>query len=373
MSDSAATMIEVSLGERSYPVYVGDSLLERVGELAVRHGLGKRALVISNETVGDLYAPILLKSLHKVGIGVEYAAIPDGESYKTIETAASLYDACVEARLDRSSFIVALGGGVVGDVAGFVAATYMRGIPFVQVPTTLLAQVDASVGGKTAVNHASAKNLIGSFHQPRLVIADISTLVSLPEREYRAGLAEVVKHGLIADAELFRFTEQAWFSLLRVERSAVAHVVIRSVEIKAGVVEEDERESGLRAILNFGHTVGHGVEAVSQYKLLHGECVSVGMLVEGRLSVAKGLLTPAEFERTASLLGRLTLPTSTSGIQFGPVLQAMSKDKKAKDGRLRFALLNGIGQATIVDDLTEEQVKEAYDKCADDVPRQERD
>ncbi len=360
MSESTTTTIDVSLGDRTYPVYVGDALLERVGELATRHGLGKRALLISNETVGELYAPILLKSLHRAGIRVEYAAIPDGESFKTLETASRLYDACVAAKLDRSSFIVALGGGVVGDVAGFVAATYMRGIPVVQVPTTLLAQVDASVGGKTAVNHASAKNLIGAFHQPRFVVADISTLVSLPEREYRAGLAEVVKHGLIADAQLFAFAEEAWFQLLRVERAAVTHVVVRSVEIKGHVVEEDEQESGLRAILNFGHTVGHAVEAVCEYKLLHGECVSIGMVVEGSLSVARGLLAPAELERGRALLERLTLPISTKGIEFADVLAAMSKDKKVRDGRLRFALLDGIGAATIVDDLTDEEVERAF-------------
>lgn len=357
---STPKKIDIDLGQRSYPVYIGASLLERLGELCAEHGLGRRTLVISNESVGGLYAPVVLKSLQQAGFDVSYVTIPDGEAYKNIETAASLYDACVDAGLDRSSFIVALGGGVIGDVAGFVAATYMRGIDVVQVPTTLLAQVDASVGGKTAVNHASAKNLIGAFHQPRLVMADVSTLVSLPPREYRAGLAEVVKHGLIADRDLFEFVEREWAALLRVAEEAVTHVVVRSVEIKGAVVSADERESGLRATLNYGHTVGHGIEAASEYALLHGEAISIGMVVEGRLSLTYGSLTPPDLERMKQVFERFDLPTRPAGYDFDVVLEAMTKDKKAQGGRLRFALLEQIGRAVVVDDVPVGQVKAAY-------------
>mgnify|MGYP001169826612 CR=1 FL=1 len=363
MSGQTVERIDVVLGERSYPVYAGTSLLERVGPLALEHGLGRRGLVISNETVGTLYAPVVMKSLHKAGFQVEYASVPDGEAYKSAASAAALYDACVAAGLDRSSFIVALGGGVIGDLAGFVAATYMRGIDYVQVPTTLLAQVDASVGGKTAINHGGIKNLVGAFHQPRFVAADISTLVSLPQREYRAGLAEVVKHGLIADAELFRFAEEQWFALLRVEAGAALRAVVRSVQIKAEVVSADEREAGRRALLNFGHTVGHAIEAASNYELLHGEAVAIGMVVEARLSADRGLMPAAQVQRVKALLDRLTLPTHTDGIEFGPVREAMAKDKKARDGRLNFALLHGIGSALLVHDVSPAEVERAYDAC----------
>lgn len=353
--------ITVNLGDRSYPVVIGSGLLEATGDFCRRRGLSGNALLIASESVGALYAGVTLKSLKGAGYAVHYAAIPDGEEHKSLETVDRLYDACVDARLDRGSFILALGGGVVGDVAGFVAATYMRGIPFVQLPTTLLAQVDASVGGKTAINRPAAKNLVGAFHQPRLVLADVATLVSLPRREYVSGLAEVVKHGLIADEALFEHCEASAPGLLRLERAPLEHAIVRSVEIKAAVVEQDEREGGLRAVLNFGHTVGHAIEKAARYgTYTHGEAVAIGMAVEGRMSVERGLLTDADWRRMAGLLKRLGLPAKADGISFASLVDAMMKDKKTDGGRLRFALLDGLGGVTIASDVTLEEVERAW-------------
>jgi len=356
-----AMSLRVELGERSYDVVIGPGIMEEIGERCRALALGSRVLVITDEAVGRLYGGVVVKSLKSAGFDVHYAAFPAGEEHKSLETAAALYGACIDARLDRSSWLVALGGGVVGDVAGFVAATYMRGIDFVQVPTTLLAQVDSSVGGKTGVNHPKAKNLIGAFHQPRLVVADVASLVSLPGREYRSGLAEVVKAGLIRDAEFFAFLEREWLSLVRLEPQALTRAVKRSVEIKASVVQADERESGERAILNFGHTVGHALEAATQYRrFTHGEAVAVGMVVEGRLSVELNLLDEVELKRIEALLGRLGLPTNPADVPYEAVREAMRLDKKAVQGNLRFALLDGIGACRIVSGVSEEALAAAY-------------
>lgn len=356
-----ATSLRVELGERSYEVVIGPGVLEEIGERCRALGLGTRALVITNETVGRLYGGVVVKSLRNSGFDVHYAAFPDGEEYKSLKTAASLYDACVDAGLDRGSWLVALGGGVVGDVAGFVAATYMRGIDFVQVPTTLLAQVDSSVGGKTGVNHSRAKNLIGAFYQPRLVLADVATLVSLSPREYRSGLAEVVKAGLIRDARFFEYLEREWLALSRLDPAVLTQAVRRSVEIKAAVVAADEREAGERAILNYGHTVGHALEAAAGYgRITHGEAVSIGMVVEGKLSVDLGLLEPAALARIELLLSRLGLPTSPGDVSYEAAREAMRLDKKALAGKLRFALLERIGAATIVTGVSEEALAKAF-------------
>jgi len=328
---------------------------------AREQGLRGNALLIASESVGALYAGVTLKSLNDAGYSVHYAVIPDGEEHKSLETVDRLYDACVDARLDRGSFIVALGGGVVGDVSGFVAATYMRGIPFVQIPTTLLAQVDASVGGKTAINRPAAKNLVGAFHQPRLVLADVATLVSLPRREFISGLSEVVKHGLIADKDLFEYCEANAPALLGLEREPLEHVIFRSVEIKAAVVEQDEREGGLRAVLNYGHTVGHAIEQAAKYgAYTHGEAVAIGMAVEGRMSVARDMLSEGDWQRMVDLFARLGLPTRCPGLDFADLVDAMMKDKKTDGGRLRFALLEGLGGVAIVSDATLDEVERAY-------------
>lgn len=356
-----ASKVHVDLGERSYSVDIGAGLLEKLGEKCRDLGLGTRVLVLTDETVGDLYGGVTIKNLKDAGFDVHYAAFPAGEEYKTIETAGALYGACVDAGLDRGSFIVALGGGVVGDVAGFVAATYMRGIDFVQVPTTLLAQVDSSVGGKTAVNHPQGKNLIGAFHQPRLVVADVATLVSLSPREYRSGLAEVVKAGLIRDAAFFDFLEKEWLPLLRLDHAVLTSAVRRSVKIKAEVVQADEKETGLRAILNFGHTVGHALEAATAYRrFTHGEAISIGMVIEGQMSVQLGLLDAADLERFKELLAKLGLPVDAQAVSYDDVRAAMNLDKKAKDGKLRFALLDGVGDCRIVSDVCEDVVRSSF-------------
>jgi len=342
-------------------VVIGAGLLDALGGFCAELGLGRRALVVASETVERLYGQRARGSLEAQGFAVHRAVIPDGEEHKTPSTLLRLYDACVEAGLDRSSFVVALGGGVVGDVAGFAAATYMRGIDCVQVPTTLLAQVDASIGGKTGVNHSRGKNLIGAFHQPRGVLADVETLATLPEREYRSGLAEVVKYGLIADAELFALLERECDGLSRREAPLLGPVVARCAAIKGRVVEADEKEVGLRAILNYGHTVGHAIEAATGYRrFTHGEAVAVGMVVEGRLSVMLGMLEEGDFQRSVELIERAGLPTRAEGVPFDAVFEAMTKDKKARDGRLRFALLDGIGNARIVEDVPVDAVAEAY-------------
>lgn len=355
--------ITVDLDGRSYPVLIGSGLLDQIGAICQAQGLGPRALVIAGEAVGELYGGVVLKSLHCHGYQVHYATVPDGEEQKKLDSAASLYDACLDAGLDRTSFIVALGGGVIGDLAGFVAATYMRGIDFVQVPTTLLAQVDASVGGKTAVNHPRGKNLIGAFHQPKLVLADVGTLISLDRRQFTSGLAEVVKHGLIVDPDLFGYCEKKWLALSQRKREALIHVIQRSVEIKASVVAADERESNLRAILNFGHTVGHAIESASQYRYTHGEAISIGMAVEARLSAELTGFPKEHIGRIDGLLKKLSLPVRHGGLEFDDVWERMINDKKASGGRIKFALLKEVGKAILTDQVPQESVAQAFEQC----------
>lgn len=357
---SGVERLKVRAGGAEYPVAIGEGLLPSLGAFCAELGLGKRALLVTSESVEDLYGTEARRSLEASGFHVASAVIPDGEEPKTVESLLSLYDACVEGGLDRSSFVVALGGGVVGDTAGFAAATYMRGIDCVQVPTTFLAQVDASIGGKTGVNYRRWKNLIGSFHQPKGVLVDVGTLATLPEREYRSGLAEVVKYGLIADAGLFELCEAEWSALVERAGGLLRPVVARCVAIKGRVVEADEKEAGLRAILNYGHTVGHAIEAATEYRYTHGEAVAIGMVVEGRLSVALGLLEAAVFERSLALLERVGLPTRAEGVSIEAVFEAMTKDKKARDGRLRFALLDGLGSARVVERVPVDAVVDAY-------------
>lgn len=362
MSELTVETVEVSLGGgRSYPVVIGEGLLDALGEHCRRAELGRRALVVADETVAPLFSARVSASLAAAGFSASQAVIAVGEEAKRLETVASIYDACVEAGLDRGSFIVAVGGGVVGDLAGFAAATYMRGIAYVQAPTTLLAQVDSSVGGKTGVNHPRGKNLIGAFHQPSLVVADVGALRSLARRDYRSGLAEVVKAGLIADQDLFEICEARARELTAGDSEVLTPVIARSVAMKARVVEADEREEGLRAILNFGHTVGHAIEAAAGYgRYTHGEAVAIGMVVEGRLSVMLGMLPEEDLRRAASLIARLGLPVRAEGIDPVRLLDAMAKDKKARDGSLRFALLEAIGKARVVDEVAVEAVLEAF-------------
>lgn len=340
--------IRVPLGTRSYSIAVDRGVLLRVGAACARLKLGRRCVVITDSNVGPRYAGAVEQSLADAGFEPRRVTVPAGEPAKRLAMAARCYDACAAHRLERDSFIVALGGGVVGDLAGFVAATYLRRIAFIQLPTTLLAQVDSSVGGKTAVNLPAGKNLVGAFHQPRWVGCDIDALHTLPEREFRSGLAEVVKYGIISDTALFRRLERDLARLLERQPAVLAPVIARCCAIKADVIARDENESGPRAILNFGHTIGHGLEVISRYgRYLHGEAVSVGMVAASALSVPFAGLEETEFERIRALLHRAGLPTDArlTPRQWERLVAAMRLDKKVRRGELQFVLAERIGKA----------------------------
>ncbi len=340
MSDTES--ITVELGERSYPIVIGSGLLGGGFDLAAHVG-GPDCLVVTNATVEPLYLEALVADLQ--GRQVNAISLPDGEAYKTLETVEDILDTLVEHGANRDTTLVALGGGVVGDITGFAAACYMRGVDFVQVPTTLLAQVDSSVGGKTGVNHASGKNLIGAFHQPRAVLIDTDTLDTLPDREFRAGLAEVIKYGAIVDADFFAWLEGNIDALLAREAPALAIAIRRSCELKAEIVAEDERESGRRAILNFGHTFGHAIERCQGYgEWLHGEAVAAGMVMAAQLGGG------AAAARIEALLERSGLPIRPPELAPADLLAAMGMDKKVQGKRLRFVLLRELGDAFVTSD-----------------------
>ncbi|MGB4600365.1 MAG: 3-dehydroquinate synthase [Trichlorobacter sp.] len=338
------SLITVQLGPQSYTILIDAGILAGAGERCRAVGLAGRAAVVTNPTVAALYAETVLSSLTAAGYQPLLIEIPDGEAYKTGQTLNTVYDRLIEGGLDRRCFVVALGGGVVGDLAGFAAATYLRGIPFVQVPTTLLAQVDSSVGGKTGIDHPRGKNLIGAFHQPRLVLADVATLASLPEREYRAGLAEVVKYGVVLDRQFFELLERTVVGLLARDQGVIASVVERCCVLKAWVVEQDEHEAGLRAVLNYGHTLGHAFEALAGYQgLVHGEAVAIGMVLAARISVAEGLCTAAEHDRIVALLRALGLPTVAPRAERDTLIAALTQDKKSRAGVIQYICNQGIG------------------------------
>ena len=339
--------VNIPLGKRSYEVKIGSGLLSRLGTECRRLDLGNRCAVISDSNVAPRYGRTALKALTNAGFSPTLLTIPAGEMSKSMRRVEECYHGLATQRLERKSFVVALGGGVVGDLAGFVAATYLRGVAFVQVPTTLLAQVDSSVGGKVGVNLKAGKNLVGAFHQPRLVLCDLATLKSLPLREYRAGLAEVIKYGVIYDTALFRRLERDLPKLLRKDERTLAAIVARCCEIKADVVGQDETESGLRAILNFGHTIGHALEAISSYgKYLHGEAISIGQVAAAELSARLLGLPGAEVQRITELLRRAGLPTQVklNSAQQRKALAAMQLDKKVSAGQVKFVLARRIGR-----------------------------
>ncbi|PIW12847.1 MAG: 3-dehydroquinate synthase, partial [Armatimonadetes bacterium CG17_big_fil_post_rev_8_21_14_2_50_66_6] len=356
---TSGTSISVELEDRSYRVHVQPQGLAEVGRAVASVCRGRRCLLVSCRRVVRLWGEPVVRSLESAGVAVTTALVPDGEQAKSLQQAEKLYEALLRARFDRQAVVVSLGGGVVGDLAGFVAATYQRGVDFVQVPTTLLAQVDASVGGKTAVNHPRAKNMIGAFHQPRLVMIDPVTLSSLPKRQLRGGLAEVIKHGVILDARLFRYVEQHADALLAAEPEALKHVIRRSCQLKAEVVTADERESGLRAILNYGHTLGHAVESASAGRWLHGECVSLGMMGAAYLAEDLGMVTAAFAGRQRDVLRAAGLPVRLPGLAPEQLWERMSHDKKAAAGSLRWVLPTRIGEVRIVSDVSKETVLRA--------------
>jgi 3-dehydroquinate synthase len=343
--------LKVELGDRSYPILIGEGLL-RQSELVRQHVPARNILIVSNTTVAPLYMESLTAALRAERV-VE-ATLPDGEAHKTLATVSRVLDVLVANRFGRDCTVVALGGGVVGDMAGFAAACYQRGVAYVQVPTTLLAQVDSSVGGKTGVNHPGGKNLIGAFHQPDAVLADTATLATLPVRELRAGLAEVIKYGLICDAPFFDWLEANMDRLLAADPAALAHVVKRSCEIKAQIVGRDEREHGDRALLNLGHTFGHAVESATHYtRWLHGEAIGAGLLMAAAMSQECGLIDAAQVDRLRHLLERVGLPVKIDGVPPSVALEHMRIDKKVQGGRMRLVLLRAIGDSFVTADYSE--------------------
>ena len=348
MPNNTMQRVDIDLGDRSYPILIGPDLLTNQKLLSETIS-ARNVFVVTNNRVGPLYLDRLLNSLSdKRTASIQ---LPDGELHKTLTTVSTIFDALVAARMNRDAAIVALGGGVVGDMAGFAAACYQRGIDYVQVPTTLLAQVDSSVGGKTAVDHPGGKNLIGAFHQPRAVIADTSTLSTLPDRELRAGLAEVVKYGFIRDREFLDWIEANTQALLNRDPQALAHAIKRSCEIKAEVVGIDEREQGLRAILNFGHTFGHAIETATGYgEWLHGEAIATGMLLAADMSARLGWLSTDDSQRVARVIKQLGLPIEAPKIGPQKALELMGMDKKVLGGKIRLVLLKSLGEAIVTGD-----------------------
>lgn len=343
--------LRVTLGDRSYPIHIGAGLLDDM-KMYAPYVASRSAAVITNPIVAPLYLERTQRALEQAGARVVPVLIDDGEQAKNWVSLDLVIDAMLAARCGRDSVIVALGGGVVGDLAGFAAAVFQRGIGFIQVPTTLLAQVDSSVGGKTAINHARGKNMMGAFHQPLAVIADVATLDTLPDRELRAGLAEVIKHGFVLDLQFVGWLEANIDRLLSRDRAALSHAVRRSCELKAQVVVADERETGLRAILNFGHTFGHAIETGVGYgKWLHGEAVASGMVMAAELSVRVGTLRREDAARVKALIERAGLPVRGPALPLEKYLELMQVDKKAAGGKLRFILLEGLGRAALHGDL----------------------
>jgi len=340
--------LNVELGARRYPIYIGSRLLHQ-RELLAPFIRGRDVLIISNEIVAPLYMqPVMAMVSSK---RVQTLVLADGEATKQITTLMQIYDALVEHRFGRDCVLIALGGGVIGDIVGFAAATWQRGVDFIQVPTTLLAQVDSSVGGKTAINHPGGKNLIGAFHQPLCVLSDMDTLNTLPDREFRAGLAEVVKYGLIADAELFTWLEQEHAGITHRDTERLQHIVRRSCEIKAQVVAADEREHAQRALLNLGHTFGHAIERCAGYgEWLHGEAVAAGTCMAAAFSARIGKLEPGNVQRIRELFLQLGLPVDPPRVNAADFFAAMSLDKKVQAGTIRLVLLNSIGEALLTAD-----------------------
>ena len=358
-------IIPVDLGPRSYRILIAPGALSSVGPELAKLGVGRKAALFSDAGIMKLHGGSVATSLRSAGFDVIEILLPEGEDAKTLEVARMGWERLLEAGCDRTSTVVAVGGGAVGDLAGFVSATYMRGINFVQVPTTLLAQVDASIGGKTAIDHPRAKNLIGAFHQPRFVLVDPAALVTLPDLEFRSGLAEVIKHGIVLDAGYFEDLENSLPALLSRDLATLVRVVSGSCRIKADVVERDEKESELRHVLNYGHTVGHALEAATGYsRWVHGEAVALGIVAEARLAERLGMAAAKTTERQVRLLGAVGLPVSGLGAAPSAVVEALSRDKKARDGRIPFVLAPEIGSFRLVFDVPTPTVRQVLEELA---------
>ena len=357
--------VDVALGNRAYPIHIGSDLLSKAN-LLVPHIKSKRAAVVTNDAIAPLYLERLTNTLTSAGITVTSIVLPDGEEYKDWTTLNLIFDGLLSNRCDRSTTLIALGGGVIGDMTGFAAATYQRGVPFIQIPTTLLSQVDSSVGGKTAINHPLGKNMIGAFYQPKLVLADIGTLTTLPDRELKAGLAEVIKYGLIRDLPFLEWLEANLDALLARDAEALAYAVERSCINKAEVVVADETEQGERATLNLGHTFGHAIETGMGYGVwLHGEAVAAGTIMAAELSGRLGMINANDVERVRRIFIRAGLPVVGPGLGADRYMELMQHDKKVLSGKLRLILLRAIGQATIYDAASAEDIERAIQACCD--------
>lgn len=358
--------LTVELGDRSYPIHIGTDLL-RQADLLLPHLQQRRVAIVTNTTVAPLYLHVLQQALEQAGVQVVPIILPDGEAYKTWESLNTIFDTLLQHRCERKTTLIALGGGVIGDLTGFAAASYLRGVPFIQIPTTLLAQVDSSVGGKTGINHPLGKNMIGAFYQPRVVLADTATLNTLPDRELSAGLAEVIKYGLIRDAAFFSWLEQNMTRLIERDPVALAEAIQVSCRNKAEVVAADETESGQRALLNLGHTFGHAIEAGMGYGTwLHGEAVAAGTMLAARVSQALGWLTEADVQRIRALFLLAKLPVVSPDLGVDRYMEMMGLDKKVEGGKIRFILLQGIGKAVISSDVPADLLHRVLARAAHD-------
>ncbi|MBF0621662.1 MAG: 3-dehydroquinate synthase [Magnetococcales bacterium] len=352
--------LPLELGSRSYNILIGNDLFSGLDKALSSILTGRQVAVVSNTTVAPLYLDRLLSVLRRGGFSVLPIILEDGEEHKNWTTLQTIFNALIENRFERTSTLIALGGGVIGDMTGFAAASYLRGVPFIQIPTTLLAQVDASVGGKTGINHTLGKNLIGAFYQPRMVAIDLDTLKTLPRRELLAGLAEVIKYGIIWDADLFSLLEEKLDAILETDTTVLAEVIHRCCAIKADIVAADEREQGQRALLNLGHTFGHAIETLTRYETyLHGEAVAVGMIMAADLSQQMGLCDKADLTRISTLIERSGLPTKGPAFSADNYLSAMARDKKVEHGKIRYILVDGIGKSSIHSEVDVALIKSA--------------
>ena len=356
--------VRVDLGQRSYDICIGHNILAGLAKHINSLSIGKKGAIVTNPLLNKLYGDSLSRHLSDEGYVITTIELPAGERYKTLKSVSKIYDVLIEKKFERNSFIIALGGGVIGDIAGFAAATYLRGVPYIQIPTSLLAQVDSSVGGKTGVDHALGKNLIGAFYQPVLVWIDLDVLKTLPRRELVAGMGEVVKYGVIADEQFFKFIEEHYENILSLESEALIHTVARSCEIKAMVVSSDEREKGLRAILNFGHTIGHAIETITCYKKYrHGEAVAMGMVCAARLASIIHLCSEDVSVRIERLCRLIGLKTSLPDVNFPVLRDILQRDKKVINEKVRFVLPVRLGEVKVVEDIDNNVLQEAIQLC----------
>jgi len=350
--------IKINLKENSYQIHIGFGLISKFGQLLRKVVAGNRLVMVTNPAIENLYGTMIKQSLTSGGFEVTVLKVPEGEEQKTLQNASLLYSELSDCHAERNTPIIALGGGVIGDLAGFVAATYLRGVPFIQVPTTLLAQVDSSVGGKVAVDYNKLKNKIGAFYQPKLVVTDIETLHTLPQRDIVNGMAEIIKHAIIWDEKLFDYIETNFNKIIAFDAEVIEELIVKAVKVKAEVIEKDEKDTNMRNILNYGHTIGHAIETLSAFKFKHGEAVAIGMIAAGKISNKLGMLSPNQLYRIKDIIKKFGLPTMLPEFDIGQLIETMRHDKKVLAGKIRFVLLDSIGKAVVVDEVDLSLVKE---------------